>query len=472
MAILSAFDVARRALAAQEAALSVVGNNIANLNTPGYTRQVPELAEAPSTTGIGGLLVGHGVDVRAIRQVLDPLIDQRLLQAGADRGKQSALSDQLGELAHVVNDLDAPALASTLDDFYAAADALARNPGGIAERQNLLGRANALVSSLTRRSAALADLQRAVDDRYTQLGTEANDSLAQVAALNRDIVARELGGQSANDLRDARRNILGDLSKTLRISVLEEPGGAVRVAASNGAVLVENASVVNSFAVRGAGVGLDGLALHEVGLANAQGTFLSVPDAFADGTLGGLASVRDGAIVTASQNLDRLVAGSGANPGLIGAVNAIQQAGFDLDGNATTAVPLFAGTNATDVSVLISDPRQIAAAQSTDPGDNRNALALADLRTTRLTALGTETATSYLALEQARIGEDASHASDQAAATDLLGQHLESERDAVSGVNLNEELTKLLQYQRAFQAAAQVINVANSALDSLLGILP
>jgi flagellar hook-associated protein 1 FlgK len=467
MAIMAAFDVARKALFAQEAALGVVGNNIANVNTPGYTRQVPELVESESTHGIGGILFGHGVDMQAIRQVLDPLIDQRLLQAGADRGEQSARSDQLGELAQVVNDLDDPSLPSTLDGFYAAADALARNPAGIAERQNLIGQANTLAAGITRRAGALADLQRAVDDRYSQLGTEANDSLTKIAALNRDIVSREVDGQSANDLRDARRNVLNQLSQTLRVSVLEDPNGAVRVSASNGAVLVENGSVVNSIAVRGSGVGLDGQALHEIGLADAEGTFLSAPAAFSGGTIGGLASVRDGAIVTASQHLDTFVAGSGSNPGLIGAVNAIQQAGRDLDGNATTAVPLFGGTSAATLSVLITDPRQIAAAQSTDPGDNRNALALADLRTTTLTALGNQTLTGYLALEQARIGDEASLASDQAAATDLLGKHLESERDAVSGVNLNEELTNLLRYQRAFQAASQVLNVANSALDSL-----
>lgn len=123
------------------------------------------------------------------------------------------------------------------------------------------------------------------------------------------------------------------------------------------------------------------------------------------------------------------------------------------------------------MSVLITDPRQIAAAQSTDPGDNRNALALGDLRTTRLTAFGNETLTSYLAQEQARVGEEALLASDQAAAAELLGKHLESERDAVSGVNLNEELTNLLRFQRAFQAASQVLNVANSAIDALFGAL-
>lgn len=471
MALMPAFDIARRALFAQESALAVVGNNIANVNTPGYTRQVPELAEAGSTHGPGGLLVGHGVDMRAIRQVLDPLIDQRLLQVAADRGEQRARSDQLGELANVVNDLDDPSLPSALDDFYAAADALARNPAGIAERQNLIGRANTLAAGIARRADALGDLQRAVDDRYAELGAQANADLAQIAKLNRDIVTQELDGQSANDLRDARRTVLNELSQTLHVTVLEDPSGAVRVSAANGAGLVENGSVVNSIAVRSAGVGLDGLALHEIGLADAGGNFLSAPSAFTGGTIGGLASVRDGAIVTAADNLDTFVAGAGTNPGLIGAVNAIQQAGRDLDGNATTTTPLFGGTSASTISVLITNPRQIAAAQSTTPGDNRNALALADLRTTTLTALGNQTLTGFLAVEQARVGDDASLATDQADATDVLGKHLAAERDAVSGVNLNEELTNLLRYQRAFQAASQVLNVANTALDALFSII-
>jgi flagellar hook-associated protein 1 FlgK len=115
--------------------------------------------------------------------------------------------------------------------------------------------------------------------------------------------------------------------------------------------------------------------------------------------------------------------------------------------------------------------RKLAAALTTQPGDNQNALALADLRTTGIAALGSATLSAYLAMEQGRVGEDALRAEDTSKATDLLGDQLAARRSAVSGVNLNEELTNLLKYQRAFQAAAQCIQVANTVLDEVVNII-
>ncbi len=244
----------------------------------------------------------------------------------------------------------------------------------------------------------------------------------------------------------------------------------MRVSAANGLVLVDGGAVNYRIVTPAGGVGLDGFALHQVGVKTPAGTFLDVPGVFAGGAIAAVLQVRDGDVVEAAGSLDTLVAGDGTNPGLVAAVNAVQQAGVDLDGSSTAAVPLLAGTGAADVAVALTDPRRIAAALTTDPGDNANALALADLRATRFAALGDTTIAGFLAVEQARVGADASLAQDRAAATDLVAAALEQERDAVSGVNLNEELTNLLRYQRAFQAAAQVIGVTNTALEALFGL--
>ncbi len=150
-------------------------------------------------------------------------------------------------------------------------------------------------------------------------------------------------------------------------------------------------------------------------------------------------------------------------------MNAIQTdaAAVDLDGNPTAAVPLFGGTGAGQLSVLVTDARQIAAALSTQPGDNQNALRLADLRTTPEAPLGNATFSAYLAQQQAIVGENAARTSDAAAAADGFFQQLETQRASLSGVNLNEELTNLLKYQRAFQAASRVIGVADQMLAEL-----
>jgi flagellar hook-associated protein 1 FlgK len=466
MAIFPALDIARRALIAQEAALGVTGSNIANVNTPGYTRQVADL-EADPTVVAGGALVGSGVHVRGVRQIVDPLLLRRRLGAESDRGEQTARRDQLGALAGIANDLADPSLTSAVGEFFDAADALARNPAGLPERETLLGRATALAAELNRRSGAIAALQRSVDERLVETATQANDDLRKVAELNRAIVAVEVSGHPANDLRDQRQAVLTRLAGAVGIRTVEEPGGAVTVSAENGAVLVAGDTVVHPIAVRNGAPGLDGFALHDLGLGGPGGSFLAVPAAFTSGTLGGLLAVRDGALATASANLDTFAAT------LRDAVNAVQTdpAAVDQDGLPTTAVPLFAGTGAGDLAVAITDPRRIAAARSTQPGDNQNALLLADLRTARHAALGDVSFPGWIAGELGRIAEDAAQAKDVAGASELLATHLEEQHLSLSGVNLNEELTNLVKYQHAFGAAAQLVNVTNRLLDDLLDIV-
>ncbi len=466
MAIFPPLDTAKRALLTQEAALGVVGNNIANVNTPGYSRQVVDL-QADPTIVAGGVRIGSGVHIASIRQVVDPLLLRRQLRAAADGGQQGAVSDSLSELTNIANDLTDPSLTSLIGGFFDAADALARNPAGLPERQGLLGAASALAGELNRRSDAIATLQRSADDKLVTLAGQANDDLAKIAALNRTIVATEVGGQPANDLRDRRQAALNDLSSLIGVSTLDEPGGSVAVVAADGTTLVSGATVVHGITTRAAGTGLDGLTLHEAGLTGPGGSFLSVPRAVASGALAGLAAVRDGDLVTASSNLDTFATT------LRDAVNAVQTdpAAVDLNGLGTTASPLFSGTGAGDLAVALGDPTRIGAGLSTAPGDNQNALRLADLRSAPQAALANVTFGGYEAAEVSRIGESAAQSSTIAGASQALAQHLEQQRLSLSGVNLNEELTNMLQYQHAFQAAAQVINVSNQVLDSLLQII-
>jgi len=471
MAISSLLGIAQRALLASETALGVVGNNIANVNTPGYTREVPDLESDPSALTPQGVLVGSGVHVAAVRQVIDPLLERRLLGAETDRQEQGAVRDQLTALAGVLNELDQPSLGDAVNGFFDAADALARNPGGSAERETFLGRAGALAGELQRRSGAVASLQRGADDAYVAAATRANDALGQIADLNRAITAAEAGGQSAGDLRDRRRTALTDLAGVLGIQTVETKEG-ITVSAANGAVLVDGGAVVHQIAVREQGTGLDGHALHEAGLSDATGAFIAVPAAFASGELAALARVRDGELVGASSKLDSFASA------LVTEVNRIQTNGgagaVDLDGGSTAGVPLFGGTDAKTITVLLTGPdagRRIGAALSTAPGDNQNALNLADLRTATQATLGNATFSGYVADLTGQVGEDAAQARDTAQASQALQQQLQTQRDSFSGVNLNEELTNLLRYQRAFQASAQAINVANQMLDELMQVI-
>ena len=467
MAISNALTIGKRGLRAAETALAVTAQNIANAVTPGYSRQVVELEADPPLLDTSGVLLGSGVHVDSVRQAVDPLLDRRLLTAGTARREAGARSGQLGTLAGIVNDVDDPSLATALNGFFDAADALARNPGGLAERQTFLARAGTLTAEVNRRSAAIASLQRAADDRLETGLNEANGLLQQIRDLNTEIVRVEAGDQQANDLRDQRTQALSRLGGLLGVSATEEPNGALTVSASNGVVLVSGTGVVTSLGTQPAAApGLDGRAVGQLGIVT-PGGFTALPATYAQGELGALAAVRDGEIADASTALDTFALA------LRDGVNAIQtdRLARDLDGNATTAAPIFDGTGAANLAVVLTDPRRVGAALSTELGDNRNALAFADLRGTPQTSLGSLTFAAYLGSQQAIVGEEAARASDTATASDLLHEQVENERLSLSGVNLNEELTNLLKYQRAYQAAARVISVNDGVLEDLMRIV-
>lgn len=465
MGLLTALDIGRSGLLAQQLGLTVTGNNIANVNTPGYTRQRVELGSVQPALQ-QGVLVGRGVRAVSVQQVLDPLVDRRLRTAITDAGEDNLRRDLLGEVSSLLNDLTEPSLGTALDGFFDAADALARNPTGLAERQTVLGAGRALAGELNRRSQGLGALQRNADDRLLGLVGEANDEIDRIASLNQQIASAEVTGQSANELRDQRENALQSLGRKVGISAVETPNGAVRVSLANGPVLVEGGTVVNALATQGTTPGLDGGLLHEVGLAG-PGGFISTPASFQTGEFAAIVQVRDTDIPTASTNLDTFTAT------LASAVNGVQQnaAARDLDGLSTAAVPLFSGTTAATLSVAITDPRRIAAARSTEPGDNQNALALADLRTASQTGFGGVSPSGWLAAEVARVGQATAQAEDIAAASTQVQAQIQAQRDSISGVSLNEELTNLLRYQYAFQAAARVINVADSVLSELVNLV-
>lgn len=467
MALLPALDIGRSGLLAAEMGLNVAGNNIANVNTPGYSRQRVALGAIEPYADGTGALIGRGVRVRSIEQVVDPLLDRRLRSLISDQRQSASRSDQLERLAGVLSDIDEPSLAGAVGAFFDAADAVARNPNGGAERETLLGAARSVAAELNRRNTGLGQLQRGADDRLVALVREGNDALQRIADLNVSIADAESTGQSANSLRDERETALKDLAQTLGIGVTEYPNGTVRVAAENGVVLVDAGVVTRQLTTQTSGNGIDGLPLHEAGVADANGNLLAVPGLFRRGEIAALLDVRDGDIPEAQANLDTLASS------LASAVNAVQQdvSAVDQDGGSTVAVPFFTGTTAAAIAVAITDPRRIAAARSAQPGDNQNALALADLRTTAQSALGDTTFQGYLAAEQARLGQDAAQAEDIARASALLSEQVQAQRDAVSGVNLNEEMTNLLKAQRAFQAAARVISVADNVLGELMGLV-
>lgn len=459
MGLLPLLDIARSGLLAHEFSLSVIGHNIANVHTPGYTRQRALLAEVQGA-GPLGFAVGRGVRIAGVEQLLDGFLERRRYAVATEASGTAARRDALAGLAALYDEIANPTLVPALNGFFDAAEGLQRNPSGLAERGALLAAARTMASGLTARAAALASEQRALDGEVSGLVGRANAAIDRLAALNVQITNASVAGPgAANALRDERARVLDELSALVPVTTSEAAGGALTVSVG-GAVAVQGGNVLTRLTTTAGAAGLDGQPLHGVAFAGGG----SPGGLLADGELGAILGVRDGDLVQAATNLNAFA------QAFASAVNGVQThpAARDLDGNPTAAVPLFTGTTAGTIAVAITDPRRIAAARSTALGDNQNALALAALRDAGQAALGGATFVGWLGGEQARIAGAASDADAAARSAAFFASELATQREAVSGVSLEEELARLVEVQHAFQASAKLVSVADELLDDLL----
>ena len=457
MAISDILNAGRSSLIAQQRALRVNGNNIANVNTPGYSRQRAVLEPVPHAAG-------GGVRVAGVEQVIDRFVETRLLGQSSTSAGASARRDLLQGVQDLFPVGDA-SVNGALQEFFAAANELSAHPEDLATRSELLNRAESLASRLRSSAQGLASVQREADGRAAASVAEANAALSRIAGLNRNIALEEgTTGAAANELRDQRRAALGDLAKLIGIRTVENDDGSIDVYARSGVALVTGGDAATLEARLGTTLGLDGAALHDVGVVAPDDSLIPL-GSDPGGEIGAQLVVRDQDVTAHAAALDAIAIT------LRDAVNAVQTdpAGRDLDGVVGT--DFFAGSGAADLTVAITDPRGIAAAQSANPGDNTNALALAELRDQTFPGLSGQTIGNALGTLQADVGAAARDATDAATVEESLLANVQAQRDAVSGVSLEEEFTDLIRFQRAFQAAAQLITVGDSMLQELIGMV-
>jgi flagellar hook-associated protein 1 len=457
VAIFSPLGIGRSALLAHQRALQVTGANVANVNTPGYSRQRAEFESIPAGSGFG-------VNVDSIERIVDRFLAARsLLQTSTESGART--ERELLDRVQTFFPVDGTSIGGAMNDFFTAVSQLSTRPEDIASRNDVLERATALAGRFNRTAQGIAQLQREIDSRLRDEVAEADTQLARIAQLNRAVKAAEVTGGSANELRDERDRALEELGQRFEIRGVEQEDGTVDVfLASSGAALVVGQDAARLVVQNGTGNGLDGSPLAVVGTLSASGAFITLPGAYG-ARAGALADLRDTSLPDLSAELDLLATT------LRDAVNAVQTAatGRDLDGNVGTA--LFAGTGAADLAVALTDPRGIAAAQSTDPSDNTNALALVNVQLASQAALGGVTLAEGFGQIQAAVGSAVREATERAAVEEGVASSLRAQRDAVSGVNLEEEFTDLIRFQRGFQAASQLISVSDRLLEELISVV-
>jgi flagellar hook-associated protein 1 FlgK len=459
MSISIGLDTAMRALLAQQLGVDTVSHNISNVNTPGYSRQRVALASIP---GIGAYSAtpgpGGGVEVEGVDRVRDLFIDFQVRSNSHALGRYRAQANQLVQAEAVLAEPSEFGLRSLLTQFWNAWRDLADSPELPAARSAVVEAASTVSFALQQASASFARLRVDADVRVRSLATEVNALSSEVAGLNREILAQRAGGGSAADLSDRRDLALDRLADVVDTHYLEQQDGTVDVFLGGRALVT----------------GVDAWSIYaDPNIANnnyADLKFVADDGAVVvrDGEVRALLDERDVGMPGRIAELDQL-AGQ-----IITDVNTAHAAGFGLDGPPPAGAQNFftgtdAGTIAVDVAVQ-ADLNLIAASTNAlgAPGDSSNAGVISDLQYAFSMSGGTATYDQFYNGVVTRLGSAVRESERQVESQELTIEHLELLRQSTSGVNLDEEMVQLMQYQRAYEAASRLISTIDEMLDTLI----
>lgn len=314
------FNVASSALLSYRRALDTVGHNIANVNTPGYSRQAVELA-ARGGVGSGGGFYGSGVAAINVSRLQDPFAADRLIHSLSSAGQAQVAADFAGRIDRMLSD-PASGLAQPLRAFIAAVDGVSADPASIIARQLMLSEAQSLASRFDFLDGRVATQAAEIEQRLDLGVRDINGLSSAIAQLNTSIVRAtgESGGKAPNDLLDQRDELLRRLAGQLEISTVAQDDGALNVFAAGQALVLGTRAATLGVAEGPYGPGEGRIVLQSGGGA------VDVSNQLQGGELGGLLEARRQIIAPARAELGRLAVA------IADLANGAQAAGVDLAG--------------------------------------------------------------------------------------------------------------------------------------------
>ena len=442
-------------LQAQMAGIDTVTNNIANVNTPGYSRQVATLQEAePSAPG----QTASGVSVQSIQSIQDNVLELQLTQENQTQAGLTSYVNAGQQAQGQFNDSAGSGISSSLSGFFSSLQQLSTNPTDTPTRQSVLLAAQNLSQVFNSTASSLSNQQAGLDSSVASTVTQVNTLTSQIATINTSIQEAQGGSSSENTtgaLTDQRTELIRQLSSLIGVSVVNTGNGGVTVETPSGSPLVVGNSSVNLTSAVNVSTG------HQEVFSQGQ----DITSSITGGSLGGTLQAR-GLITGLQTNLDQLASG------IANAVNTQNQAGTDMNGaaggNIFVAPPANGVGAAGSLAVAITDPSKIAASSDGTTGSNGNITAMAALANQNIVN-GQPPASAYTSLVSG-LGSAISNATSEQTASNLNLQQLQAQRDSISGVNLDEESAMLIQFQRAYQAATQVATVINTLTGDALNL--
>lgn len=439
-------------LTADQGALEATANNVANVNTPGYTREVPVLVTRDPVV-VTPLTLGTGVDLQSIRSIRDPILESQIQQETQTQGQFSSLVSALSETQTTFS-ASTGDIGTAISNFFDSINQLSTSPSDMSLREGVLTAAGNVASAMNTAASNLTSQRTNLDASIEQTVSQINQLTSQIAKLNGQISSLENAGENAGTFLDQRTQLIDQLSALVDVSVIPTDN-TLTLTTANGTALVAGQQ---SFPLS-----------TQLGASGVQQIFAQgrdITSSIVSGQLGGLLGARDQQIPSIQNQLDTLAAG------LANSVNSVQTAGYDLNGNAGVNLfnpPPASGTGAAaSLSVSINDPALVAASSDGTAGSNGNAEALYALRNNPI--ISGQSPTDYYSSIVFNVGNAAANASAEQSASNVILQQLNDQRSSVSGVSLDEEAANMMRFQQAYAASAEIITSINSMLQTVINM--
>lgn len=465
------FGLGRKALSNNQTALQTTSHNIANANTEGYSRQRVEQKTEPPVVK-GGLRIGQGARVTSIQRITNQFLTKQIQEEGTKLGFFIGKDAALGRVEQIYNESINKGLNQFVSNFFNSFREFASNPESQGARAMVKEAGVQLAGDFHRINRQLTDIQRDLDFQISSQVQQINGYVREIADLNEQVQRMEVQGITANDERDRREMVLKKLGGLINISYGESKDGKISVTAGNTGVLVSGGEY-RELAARAtpAREGKREANFDIVYKANPYGNEFVMTHEIKNGELGGALEARDKIINDLHKKMDEIAYTVSTS------VNALHMRGYDkynqtgvlffepLDGQEGAAQRIEIS------SEIARDPSKVCGAvEANAPGDNRLANAIASLQNQTLFNNGT---TSVDEFYNGMVGEFAVMKQKNG----MIMEHeksvvdqLNNIRESTSGVSLDEEATDMVAYQKAFDASARLIRVADEMLDTVLNL--
>jgi len=477
MSSFSSLEISKRALAAQRLGLDVTGNNIANVNTPNYSRRQVNFSETDPQLLNGKGFLGTGAIVDNLRSFREELFDREIRNNLSRQNGYSYDEKITNNLESILNEPSDAGLNEIVTKFFNSFHDLSNNPQNISLRNNVIEQAKTLVDRFHSTAQLLDDARSQILSDINQNVGKINSLLKDVADLNSKIAsAKVVTDSDVQSFIDKREEKLEELAKVAGINVTKSDAGTVNV-------FINGINVVTNFVYSPLKTQTDinpatGESTIQLLNTDSNGNTLN----YIRPTSGEIASQLKHYNVTlddkdSSGNFSVYTKLNEFADAIVKKVNSLTTTGYGLDDTTPPGRNFFepAVGNATAHTIEISasilnNPRNIPLSDApNEPGNNVIALKIANLATDG-TFIDNQTPSDFYSNFVGKVGSMGSEAINGSNATKTVGDQLSNQRESVIGVNLDEEAVNLIKYQKAFEASSRIVSTMNEILQTIVNL--